>query len=171
MLLANLVLIEPGCILAEPVPTLGYITKLIGCCSKSSKPRLLLEAGGRFLMPNASLYCSVVSSGFMTYAGDAHEDEAQLLTHALSAQHLQREVSEAASRAAEWWQQQTPAVEQAEAEVVTEAASGLDQPQLCRLCLLPTEVVQLPALQLESGKQCLVSSTSVNALYTYPCLA
>ena len=101
----------------------------------------------------------------MTCAGDAHEDETQLLTHALSAQHLQREVSEAASRAAGWWQQQTPAAEQAQPEALAVAAPGLDQAELCRLCLLPTEVVQLPALQLESGKQCLVSATSVNALY------
>ena len=82
------------------------------------------------------------------------------LADALQAQQLQNEVAEAAVQTADWLRHNVSP----ELQDLAKAPLQLQHGELCRLCLMPTAVVQLPVMHLQSGMQCLVSLHSLCSL-------
>ena len=82
--------------------------------------------------------------------GDANHP--QLMAQLLSAHQIQEEVSEIAAGASDWAKQHASGHQRPSAQTAPDDYKGL-----CRLCLIPIELVQLPATQLQPDVQCLVS--------------
>lgn len=104
-----------------------------------------------------------VHAATFAYTGDSEADQVQLLSHALNAHQVQDEVAEVAAAASDWMRQHASSGHQRRFN----DSSSLDYRGLCRLCLIPTELVQLPTLQLQHDLHCLVSAvlTAVQGLW------
>lgn len=103
---------------------------------------------------NAEVHASCFAS-----VGDSEGALPQQLAGALGAHQVQDEVAEVAAAASEWMRQHTPP-----GQGPSNDSLPLNHKGLCRFCLVPIELVQLPTLQLQPDVDCLVSLT-VKALH------
>lgn len=74
------------------------------------------------------------------------------MAQVLSAHQIQDEVSELAAAASDWVKHHASDYQSPSGSTAPDDYKGL-----CRLCLVPIELMQLPAMQLQPGVQCLVS--------------
>lgn len=75
----------------------------------------------------------------------------------MHAQQIKNEVSRVEARSSEWMSQQASS----EPEGLSSATQQLHPHRVCALSLLPIELVDLPAMQLQPELQCLVSLQEV----------
>lgn len=95
---------------------------------------------------------SAIDPFCFSITGDSKADLRQHLAAALSAQQVQDEVAEIAVAASEWIGQHAPSGQEPSNDL-----SSSDYKGLCRLCLVPIDLVQMPTLQLQPDVHCLVS--------------
>lgn len=103
------------------------------------------------LRSNLPIHCSCYVS-CLASTGDSAADLLQQLAGVIGAHQVQDEVAEIAAAAAEWSGQHAPS-----GQGPSNGSSPSDNRGLCKLCLVPIELVQMPTLQLQPDVQCLVS--------------
>ena len=96
--------------------------------------------------------------------GQSHHDNDVSLAAALSAAAVQEEVQDLADQAALWLKQQQPA-DSADSVDAQLGAASVQHEGLCRLCLLPLQVMQIPDVEMQPGKHCLVSQHVMNMFF------
>ncbi len=92
------------------------------------------------------------------FTGEYEVDHQQSLASVLAASTVQQEVQAIAHQSAEWLRRQPKVSESLDASL---GPFLFEREGLCRLCLLPVDVLQMPALEVEPGRQCLVSYFSI----------
>lgn len=101
--------------------------------------------------PTAPHTATIHASCFASI-GDSETDLPQQLAGAFGAHQVQDEVAAVAAAASEWMSQHAPP-----GHAPSNDSPPSDYKGLCRLCLVPIELVQLPTLQLQPDVECLVS--------------